>query len=373
VRLGLSLVTGKKRMRVLLVSSKGDARGRYRFLLTPLSLFGQLETINIQSEIRDVVGFLSNMHRAYAHRNSSVMICVGAGPNAAAWYLVNYFLIRAPFILRLGGAVISEKKAVLEQNTDLPATKRAILWTNVLLNRWLLGKVKYYIVVNEILRLDLDRYARKDKVIHRIPQFIKAPELPLDGRNFGKEGIHLLTVSNFKYRDKFLGTKCLIRMLDSFLKDGSIKSKIVYDICGDGYYLKDLKSLVSRISNESLAVHFHGFVEDAAAYYRNADIFLYFSTFDGLPNTVLEAQAHGLPIVINDFAAFRNILKDGVNAVFFDPADDSSFCRALSALIEDVDVRNQISSNNINRIQEEYSAAAVGLRLKNMVNEVLYG
>jgi glycosyltransferase involved in cell wall biosynthesis len=49
-------------------------------------------------------------------------------------------------------------------------------------------------------------------------------------------------------------------------------------------------------------VHFTGWVphEDLPAYYNLADVLLHPSNSEGLPNVILEALAHGLPVVATD-------------------------------------------------------------------------
>ena len=58
-------------------------------------------------------------------------------------------------------------------------------------------------------------------------------------------------------------------------------------------------------------VVFHGEQADVARYYRAADVFLFASNREGMPNAVLEALAAGLPVVARDLPILRQLLADG--------------------------------------------------------------
>lgn len=45
------------------------------------------------------------------------------------------------------------------------------------------------------------------------------------------------------------------------------------------------------------------------------DVFLYPSHFDGLPYAVIEALAHGIPVVVSDYQALPELARDGAGAV----------------------------------------------------------
>lgn len=70
-----------------------------------------------------------------------------------------------------------------------------------------------------------------------------------------------------------------------------------------------------------------GPVEDTPASYRAADVFVSPSLSDSAPNTVLEALASGLPVIVSDACGASNLIEPGVNGFVY-PWNDA---RALAA------------------------------------------
>jgi glycosyltransferase involved in cell wall biosynthesis len=70
------------------------------------------------------------------------------------------------------------------------------------------------------------------------------------------------------------------------------------DILGDGPERESLEALAARLGIAD-HVRFHGHVEPFARLYE-ADVFVLFSSYEGLPNALLEAMACGLTPVVND-------------------------------------------------------------------------
>ncbi|MDQ6949457.1 MAG: glycosyltransferase, partial [Actinomycetota bacterium] len=67
-------------------------------------------------------------------------------------------------------------------------------------------------------------------------------------------------------------------------------------IFGVGPLLDELRVLAERLSLGAV-VHFEGFAEDVSLIYRNADIFVLSSDYEGFGNVLVEAMAFGIPIV----------------------------------------------------------------------------
>ena len=70
-----------------------------------------------------------------------------------------------------------------------------------------------------------------------------------------------------------------------------------------------------------------------------ADIFVFASSCENMPNTVLEAMAVGLPIACSDRGPMPEVLADG--GVYFDPEDDAAIANAVETLITDAALRQR--------------------------------
>src|SRR5690625_5611020 len=66
----------------------------------------------------------------------------------------------------------------------------------------------------------------------------------------------------------------------------------------------------------TLHVTFHGFVRNPSEYYLKAGVFVMTSDFEGTPNALLEAMAHGLPSVVADcLPGALQFIRDGENGL----------------------------------------------------------
>ncbi len=73
------------------------------------------------------------------------------------------------------------------------------------------------------------------------------------------------------------------------------------------------------------------------ATYRHAEIFVFASSCENLPNILVEAMASGLPIACSSRGPMPEVLGDA--GVYFDPEDPGSIASAVRALARDPDLR----------------------------------
>lgn len=86
--------------------------------------------------------------------------------------------------------------------------------------------------------------------------------------------------------------------------------------------------------------------------YRQADIFIFASSCENLPNILLEAMASGLPIACSNRGPMPEVARDG--AVYFDPEKPVSIAEAIEKLVRDPGLRLQCA-NRAFEIASEYS------------------
>ena len=85
-----------------------------------------------------------------------------------------------------------------------------------------------------------------------------------------------------------------------------------------------------------------------------AGVFIFASSCENLPNTLLEAMASGLPIACSDRGPMPEILKDG--GVYFDPEKPDSIAKAVKTIIKDYALRVRIA-RKAKELSEQYSWA----------------
>lgn len=107
------------------------------------------------------------------------------------------------------------------------------------------------------------------------------------------------------------------------------------------------------ITNNSY-IHYHKDVSYHVIdqYYRNADIFLFNSTCETMPNILLEAMSAGLPIISSSYGPMKEILHD--SAIYCDPLDPEDISDKLEYLLLNPEMRENIALKSYN-LSKNYS------------------
>ena len=105
----------------------------------------------------------------------------------------------------------------------------------------------------------------------------------------------------------------------------------VLDLVGDGYLRPEIEDLVSTLSLKD-AVIMNGISDDIVGKNNSADVFVLASDFEGLPVSVLEAMACGLPIISTDAGGTRDIVVSEENGIVVPVGDLTALKAAMLRL-----------------------------------------
>jgi glycosyltransferase involved in cell wall biosynthesis len=83
-----------------------------------------------------------------------------------------------------------------------------------------------------------------------------------------------------------------------------------------------------------------------------ADLFIFASSCENMPNTLVEAMAVGLPIACSDRGPMPEVLADG--GVYFNPVDAESIAAAIEQIINSSALRLAISER-AQSLSQQYS------------------
>jgi glycosyltransferase involved in cell wall biosynthesis len=123
---------------------------------------------------------------------------------------------------------------------------------------------------------------------------------------------------------------------------------IHYAVAGNGALQEEL-ALLAETLNVRGQVHLLGYRQDVAELYKAADVFVFPSIREGLPVSVMEAMAAGLPIVAAKNRGTVDLLGESKNP-FVERYDDvESFANELSCLCGDAQLRDRLGKANRER------------------------
>ena len=119
-------------------------------------------------------------------------------------------------------------------------------------------------------------------------------------------------------------------------------------------------------------VNFYGWLHGDALLqaYRDADIFVLPSWMEGLPNSMIEAMAARLSIVVTSVGAIPDVIIDEYNGLLIEPRSPAQLQRAIERLIVDSSLRIKVSRNAYETAQVEFEVEKAVDSIVAIVNEV---
>jgi len=154
------------------------------------------------------------------------------------------------------------------------------------------------------------------------------------------------------------------------LISGFIKAELADSIlilAGDGPEITSL----NKLANNKDSIKFLKSVPNVNEYLQATDLFISASFAEGLPNSVLEAMACGLPLILSDIQPHKELIPPGLSyEVFFDPNNTDQ----LAKLIKQFPLADQ---GNVSRLILDYclanfSAKVMSGKYQKLYKEVLH-
>ena len=106
-------------------------------------------------------------------------------------------------------------------------------------------------------------------------------------------------------------------------------------------------------------VRFLGYVGEMTALYPALDMLLLTSRYEGLPITILEAMAVGIPIVASRLDGVQEVLTDGEDCALVTPGEREDFASRVSELIEQPALARRYADAALAKVRAHYSAGAM--------------
>jgi glycosyltransferase involved in cell wall biosynthesis len=140
------------------------------------------------------------------------------------------------------------------------------------------------------------------------------------------------------------------------------------DLAGDG----DIEAYADRARALGLQdrVRFHGWTDPAPLLAR-ADILVLPSRNEGLPVAIIEAMAHGLPVVATPVGAIEEAVRHEQTGLIVPPRNPGALAAALARLIADPALRHRLGAAGRERYLAEFEIGAFNDRLQAMLAQVI--
>lgn len=186
---------------------------------------------------------------------------------------------------------------------------------------------------------------------HHIPNFAEGPPAePLDRAALDTpEGVPLLLGMGRLHESKAhdVTLQALADLPDAWLW-----------IAGEGPEEKRLKQLAAELDVAD-RVRWLGWRDDPGRLYAAADVCLFPSRFEPLGNVVIQCWAHGLPVVAALAQGPGALIRDRVDGLLVPVDDPSALADEAQRLLDSPPLRERLVSAGRERVEGEFSRAAV--------------
>lgn len=190
----------------------------------------------------------------------------------------------------------------------------------------------------------LDLGLRPEQV-HVVPYGVDVPVLP---ERHSREDVTVLAVG------RLVGKKSPLATLEACRRAG-----VELTVIGDGP-LRQAMQNAGAVDLRGAQPH-----EQVLAAMHDADVFAQHSVTDpdtgdeeGLPVAILEAMAHGLPVVSTWHAGIPEAVIDGVTGFLVDEGDVEAMADRIAALAKDRDLRQRLGAAGRQVVKDRFSWAA---------------
>jgi glycosyltransferase involved in cell wall biosynthesis len=141
-------------------------------------------------------------------------------------------------------------------------------------------------------------------------------------------------------------------------------------LVGEGPEREKIQSLVADCQLTS-HVRFLGLRKDVDRLLKATDLFLLTSISEGIPLTVLEAMAAGLPVVATQVGGLGEIIEDGKTGWLAPSGDDAALAERILHLAEDTDLRQKMGRLGQERARSTFSESQMHAGYLELYREML--
>ncbi|WPY99734.1 glycosyltransferase family 4 protein [Christiangramia sp. OXR-203] len=124
-----------------------------------------------------------------------------------------------------------------------------------------------------------------------------------------------------------------------------------------GPYEQDLDPISEEIIQEiekNPKIITTGYELDVRPYFAIANILTFPSYREGFPNVVLQAGAMSLPAIVSNINGCNEIIQNGENGIIIPVKSEEALKVAMKKLVDDIDLRSQLTLNARQVIQKKY-------------------
>lgn len=200
------------------------------------------------------------------------------------------------------------------------------------------------------------------------PTTTKVSDGMLEGFDIGtRKG----AMRKFLFLSRILDAKGIYTVLDMFSLIAEEYPDATLTVAGDGPDEAAARRYAEERGIPRVTFTGHLGPEGVAEAMRGHDIYLLPSLTEGMPTSVLEAMAFGLPVVTRPVGALADFFEDGKMGILTESTDGAEYCRLVKPLMDDPERVEAISRYNHAYATSRFLASAVASRMEENLRQAL--
>jgi glycosyltransferase involved in cell wall biosynthesis len=231
------------------------------------------------------------------------------------------------------------------------------------MGRFIARRSSHLIAVSQAVAHHAQRLGGGGKGVTVIPNGV-------DPRTFSPNGKHVEGGSTVLFVGRLVpnkGPKTLLSSIPLVLKR---HPQARFLIAGDGPMRSKLEGEARRLGVDG-AVEFLGTRRDVPDLMRRADVFVRPSFMEGMPLTVLEAMASGLPVVATPVGGTPELLEDGIHGRLFPVGDQVALADSLTGILNDSEGGREMGRRGRALVEHSYPWDRVVEETEAVYNQVV--
>ena len=249
--------------------------------------------------------------------------------------------------------LVSTQHGLPECHEDKPGINQRLKTQT---NFWALSRFFTTVAVSEdIHNVLVSRFGFRKEKVEVIHNGIELPPFPLATRD--KPGPFVIGSSGrlFPIKDYPL----MVEIARAVAATGT--EDVRFELAGDGPERPALEALVQRYGLNAGFI-LKGHQDDMGSFYQGLDIYINTSVHEGIPMTILEALAHGLPVIAPEVGGIVEIIEEGKEGFLINGRTPGDFAEKCLFLKDNRQERDRIARAAREKAERVFSADGMAER-----------
>ena len=261
------------------------------------------------------------------------------------------------FVILVKILINKKIKIIISERTDPCKHKSSIIFS---LSRILLYNLADILVIQDSSFKNFFWFVNKKKV--KIIRNLYLDENKKKNNTFKsnftkrKNYFYVVSAGRLTESKRFLNIIKIIESLEN--------KKIIFHIYGEGQLKKKINDYINKKKLKKLII-LKGWKKNLQSIYKNYDLFLFNSYYEGIPNVLLEASYSGIPIISFEYnPGVKLIVKDRING--FVVRSENELKNKTELLLNNPKLLIKMKNNNVH-LKKNFDEANILKKWKSII------